>query len=217
MNKLVYVVAVILVLAVVAVLVSNNSGPSTKGQTSISSVTSGYPSTLVTSITNVSYNTTTSITPPSCSSLPGYDCAKVECTQTSSMFTCTNATYIYSPTNGTTYLWVTVGQNTGTSWSGFGVGFAPNGTKLSQGIPLNIAYNTAASQSTSNVGTSLQNGANATAKADNGKSGPGYGPSINGTIWVCYINSGILYVGNGCTTSSRQPAMYVEVGKITTV
>ncbi len=216
MNKLVYVAVVILALAFIAALVSNNSTPSPKSTTSVSQVTSNYPTTLVTSIANVSYNTTTSVTPPACSSLPGYDCAKVKCTPINSTFTCTNATYIYSPTNGTTFLWVTVGQNTGTSWSGFGVGFAPNGTKLNQGVPLNIVYNTAASQSTSNVGTSLQDGANATVKADSGKSGAGYGPNINGTVWVCYINSGILYVGNGCTTSSRQPSMYAEVGKITT-
>ena len=88
---------------------------------------------------------------------------------------------------------------------------------MSQGTPQNIKYNVADSQSSSNVGTSLQNGANATVKADSGMTGAEYGPNVNGTIWVCYVNSGILYVGVGCTTSGGIPATYVEVGRITTV
>ena len=230
---MVYVaVAVVVVLAVAGVVLLNNSPTSpaqattsvlyttstgaNTGSTSPTS-TAGFQSTLVTSITNVSYNATTSVTPPSCSSLPGYDCVSIKCNPVNSSFACGNATYAYSSTNSTTYLWVTVGQTTGTYWSGWGAAFVPNGTKISQGVPQNIQYNTATSQSTSNVGTNMTSGGSSVVKADNGMTGAGYGKSPSGSVWICYTNSGILYVGVGCTTSNRIPATYVEVGTISTV
>jgi len=242
MNKIIYAVVAVAVLCIVAVLLfGNNPVPASQGTTSISSSIQPSTSVAVTSTTNiavtsstsvavnsstsiaasssanVSYNNSTAITPPTCSSLTGYGCVQITCTPVNSTFTCTNATYAYSQKNGTTYLWVTVGQKTKTSWSSFGVAFVPNGTTMSQGVPQNIEYNVADSQSSSNVGTSLQNGTNATVKADNGMSGESYGLNVSGTIWVCYVNSRTLYVGVGCTTSGGSPATYVEVGKITTV
>jgi hypothetical protein len=219
MAKYTYVHVLIIIAIFIAIILVlqglNISSNAVSVSSSIPYVRLGNASTLVTSTeANVSYNTTTSVKPPSCSSLPGYECVQTSCTPINSTFMCGNVTYAYSPINGTTYMWATVGQNTGTYWSGFGAAFVPNGTMMSQGTPQGIRFNVADSQSTSNVGTNMTDGGNATVKIDNGMSGTGYGLSVNGTVWVCYTNSGILYVGNGCLTGGRVPATYVEIGRI---
>lgn len=213
MDKIAYAgIVVVVVIIVGAVLLSGVLGsPQPVGTTATTSA-----STSKSTINNVSYNTTTLSVTPSCSNFPGYLCPAVSCTPYNSTFGCTNATYIYSPSNGTTYLWVTVAQYTGQEWSSFGLAFVPQGTPFSQGTPFNVTYNVADYKSTGNVGTILQSGSNATVRADNGLKGSGYNSSINGTVWACYANSGILYVGIGCTTSGGQPATYVEIGKIRT-
>jgi hypothetical protein len=130
------------------------------------------------------------------------------CTPTAG-YTCDNVTYSYLQTQNISFMWATISQESGRQWSGFGVGYAPLGTAMSGGIP-EIAFNTANASSTSNVGTLLQSGQNVTVMVDRGEKG--IGALTTGTIWVCYVNSGTLYVGNGCTTAAGVAATYVEIG-----
>ncbi len=153
------------------------------------------------------YNTTTTVL-PSNSSVPSN--ASVGCTP-SKYYTCSNLTYTYFASNGSSAIKVTVGQDTGSMWSSFGIGYAPEGTNISGGVPSGIMFYTANDTSASNVGTSLSSGNTTTLTIP---AGANLGNSTKGTLWVCYVNSGILYVGSTCVAQRGVSATYVAIGTV---
>jgi hypothetical protein len=159
-------------------------------------------STLNTSTpTTIYQSTTVPLSNNSIVSVSQYGCTAAK------YFTCKNATYSNSASN-VSYINVSVGQDTGQLWSSFGIGYAPQGTAISGGIP-HIRFYTP-NDSANNVGPSLASGSSVNARIPvNGTSS-----STTGTIWACYVNSGILYIGNGCTTSGGAPATYVAIGTV---
>lgn len=233
MNKLVYVVVGIIIIAIVGVVLvgTGTKSPQNLAPTTLVQTPSQNTSTIQNNTSTVSYPTTTvgnATTSPTqsnstvlvynstptgknCASLSGYQCAAVRCTATNSSFSCTNATYGFSPSQNQSEMSLSIGQNTGTDWSGFGIAYVPQGTAITNGQPTATFY--VADNSTSNVGTSLANGQSTFVQLDNDAMG-GTPALRNGTIWVCYINSGILYVGNGCLTSSHLPAFYAQVATV---
>ena len=217
MAKAVYAIGILVVIAaLIGIFIFYGKAYSPQGGSSRVTITQNNATNVLqvtTSAKNVSYNTTTVAKAPSCSALPGYSCSYESCTSTNSSLSCSNSTYTNSTSDA--YLWATISQDTGREWSGYGVAFAPEGTRIVGGTPQGVTYYTADYASSSNVGTSLQSGGNATIRIDISKVNGVYPSALNGTLWVCYSNSGILYVGNGCTTSSGLPARYVEVGTIT--
>ncbi|MDE1768238.1 MAG: hypothetical protein KGH62_02625, partial [Candidatus Micrarchaeota archaeon] len=107
----------------------------------------------------------------------------------------------------------TLGQSTGTSWSSFGVAYAPKGTAISQGVPA-AAFYTGNVSSTNNVGPGLNNTRTIrlTIPVNTTKGG-----GVLGAIWACYGNSGLLYVGSaGCITNGGGGGVptYVEVATV---
>ena len=153
-----------------------------------------------TAVTNL-YNTTTTALPTnSVVNMTSQGCVA------SKYFTCNNT--VYSKGNKT--LSFTISENTGTSWSSFGVAFAPQGTTLSGGVPQGIAFYATNLTAGNNVGASLAAGAPLMVKL----TGVSTGSRAVGTIWVCYTNSGILYAGNGCTTVGGVAAQYQVLGTI---
>ncbi len=217
MAKAVYAIGILVVIAaLIGIFIFYGKAYGPQGGSSPSTITQNNATTILqvtTSSKNVSYNTTTVAKVPSCSAQPGYNCAYESCMPSNSSLSCSNSTYTNSSSEA--YLWTTISQDTGREWSGYGVAFAPAGTKIVGGTPQGVTYYTANYASSSNVGTSLQSGSNATVRILVQKVNGSYPRALNGTLWVCYSNSGILYVGNGCTTSSGLPARYVEVGTIT--
>lgn len=216
MAKAMYTVGILIVIAaLIGIFIFYGKAYGTQvGSSQVTIPRNNTATTLLTTSTkNVSYNTTTVAKAPSCSAAPGYSCTYENCASTNSSLSCSNSTYTNSTSKA--YLWVTISQDTGQEWSGYGVAFAPTGTKIVSGTPQGITYYTADYASSSNVGTSLQSGDNATVRITIQKTNGAYPNALSGTIWACYSNSGILYVGNGCTTSSGLPARYVETGSIT--
>ena len=155
--------------------------------------------------------------PAICSKYPGYVCAAVTCTPSNSTFTCSNATYLYSPSTNATELFFTFSQKTGREWSSFGVAYAPSGTKIISGTPQNVVWYSANYSAKNNVGTSLQSNTLVNVLADNGEKGAGFGPTVNGTVWACFTNSGLVYVGNSCIVNGGGSAVptYVKIGTVT--
>ncbi len=217
MNKMTYIWIGAVVLIIIAILVfvggavseqSSQTAASTQttvnlqSTTAISQNSSTTSTTTVKSTGNNTYKSTTTML-PSNSIVTG---ARPGCTA-ADYFGCTNASYSVSSNSAMLTLRIT--QNTGTSWSGFGVGFAPNGTGLNGGIPA-ITFYTSNASSTSNVGTGLASASPITLQIPVKSSSK----TALGMIWVCYVNSGILYVGNGCTTSGSIPATYEVVGVV---
>lgn len=211
MNKMIYVGVAIVIVIIAGVLLLGSGGSSantsTVNQSATSAATTAATSTATTAATtsisttiNV-YNTTTTTVSTSfnSSSVPS------GCTA-SKYYTCTGLAYSNS------VITATIGEDTGQNWSSYGIAYAPQGTPISEGVPTGIPFYTANATSTSNVGTSLLSGSTAafTIPVSNG------GSSVLGTLWVCYVNSGILYVGNGCTSSGGVPATYVEIGTVNT-
>jgi len=239
MNKLVYICGAVIVIITLGVLFVGLSGPASPAANSTVQTTQA-PVTSTQGATNYTMNTTTISSPTtvvgnsstaptfgnhttiiynstptgkSCANLPGYDCYSVKCNIVNSSFTCANASYGYEASKNISELSLSVGQNTGTGWSGFGVAWVPTGTAMSGGVPQATFY--VADNSTSNVGTSLQSGQSTFVQLGESALGAkGAAELGSGTIWVCYINSGTLYVGSGCLTSNHQPAQYAEVASI---
>jgi uncharacterized protein (UPF0333 family) len=159
-----------------------------ENQTNTTATNNTYNSTT----TIVSGNTTTSTSTKGCAA--------------SKYFTCSNVGYA----NGNLSLSIT--QDTGTSWSAFGVAYAPAGTPISQGTPTNVTFYLVNQSSTSNVGASLAQNTTATISVPV-KGAPSL---VNGAIWVCYVNSGLVYVGNGCIANGGGGGVptYVQVATI---
>ena len=235
MNKLVYVGGVIVVIIILALVFvglkgTSPSSPANNGattqqattapasvQSTLNTTTVPYPTTTISNATTAPTQGNTTLiynntpTGKNCANLTGYQCASVQCTSVNSSFTCTGASFGYS--KNMSELSLSVGQNTGSDWSGFGVAFVPTGTAMDEGVPQGVTFYVA-DNSSSNVGTSLQNGQSTFVQFGQQALG-GYGTTLrNGSIWVCYINSGTLYVANGCTSSGGSPAQYAEVGTV---
>jgi hypothetical protein len=229
MNKWVYVgVAIVAVVILGAVAFTYEGSPATTslytsvpaGVSSISSnatTTAANASMQTTAVTTTGSSTTINTTKPSiCADYPGYICIAVTCTPANSVFACSNATYLYSPATNMTDLYLNFSQNTGQEWSSFGVGYAPLGTKYNGGVP-EIAWYTANYSSKSNVGTSLASNQSAFVKADDSESGDAFGPTADGSVWACFVNSGLVYVGSGgCLPNGGGSAVatYVEIGTV---
>ena len=192
MKSITYIgAAVVLVIIVVAVVYIAGFGMRAAAPTT---------STLNTSTpTTIYQSTTVPLSNNSIVSASQYGCTAAK------YFMCTNATYSNSASS-VSYISANVGQETGQSWSSFGVGFAPQGTTLSGGIP-HITFYTP-NDSANNVGPSLASGSSVNVRIPVN----GTASSTTGTIWACYVNSGVLYIGNGCTTSGGAPATYVVIG-----
>ncbi len=192
-----FVIGVAAAIVILGVLVLTGLGTSSSTQTTTAASTSpafnnGAP--------NNSYKSTTSVLPSNSSvHTSAYGCTA------SKYFMCNNATYEY-PGTTISYINATIGQNTSEGWSSFGVGYAPQGTAISGGIP-HITFYTP-NDSSNNVGPSLKTGSTIKVKIPVN----GTGASTTGTVWACYVNSGVLYVGNGCLTSGGVPATYVAIG-----
>lgn len=215
MNKLVYVGVLVIIVVIVAAIVGFGGLLSHPGKSSTTTVATTvattFPySTNVTTTANTSQNYSAAV----CSRYSGYDCVPLTCTAQPG-FTCGNVTYLYSPKNGSTYLFARISQQSGQLWSGFGVGYAPNGTFYNGGIPAIAFYN--ANASSSNVGTQLQSNTPVQVIADNGLADKFLGATTGGSLWVCYTNSGVIYVGTaGCTQTGGGSAIptYVKIGVV---
>ncbi len=220
MNKWVYV-GVILVIIVIGAAALTYTGTYTGSQPSAS--TTVAPTTVATTAavtvatTSAAAPTTANATLSPCTGYPGYVCPPTTCTPTINAFTCSNATYLYSPSNSVSDLYISLGQNTGQEWSSFGVGYAPLGTTFAGGVPQ-ITWYTANYSSASNVGASLQSGQVVTVKPDNAETGNGLNVSTKGTVWVCFVNSGLVYVGSTCQPNGGGSAVatYVQIGALAT-
>jgi hypothetical protein len=226
MNKWVYVGVAVVVVIIIGAVAYTQKGPAatTSLYTSIPIGVSSVNSNVTTTVANASApttalgsSTTINATKPSvCSDYPGDICVAVTCTPANSTFACSNATYIYSPTTNVTDLYLTFSQNTGREWSSFGVGYAPLGTKYNGGVP-EITWYTANYSSKSNVGTELSSNQSVFVKADNNESGDAFGSTADGAVWACFVNSGLVYVGNsGCLPNGGGSAVatYVEIGTV---
>ena len=191
MKSITYIAAVVLVIIVVAVVYIAGFGMRAAAPAT---------STLNTSApTTIYQSTTVPLSNNSIVSASQYGCTAAK------YFMCTNAIYSNSASN-VSYISANVGQETGQSWSSFGVGFAPQGTALSGDIPRITFYTP--NDSSNNVGPSLASGSSVNVRIPVN----GTASSTTGTIWACYVNSGVLYIGNGCTTSGGAPATYVVIG-----
>ncbi len=190
MNSLAYIgIAIIVIIIVVAALVFTGNRSGNTSTTVATTVASSYPTTLQT--------TTGTVSTPS---------GQVSCVPTNSSFSCSNVTFATS--NNVTNVRALIGQSMGSDWSGFGIGFAPNGTRLSGGVPLIKFYST---NSTNPTGGNRSTGGSVNMLIYSGSNFTG---PVSGTIWACYVNSGILYVVNGCTTTGGSPAQYVKIGTV---
>ncbi len=215
MNNMIYVGIVIVVLIVAAVFLLGGHPSSPTGSTGTTGTTgtggntsstggtgaSSQPTTSVASYTTVNpYNTTTTVVPSNL-------------TNSSAPSGCTAAKYYScgSFSISASKISATIGQTTGLNWSSYGVAYAPAGTKMSSGssVPTGITFYTANASSTSNVGTSLPTGGTAQITL------PGSN-TLTGSIWVCYVNSGLVYVGNGCVSNGGGAGVpqYVEVATV---
>ena len=193
MDSIRYVAAAVVLLAVIIVAVFYITGLGTHAAAPSSSVSNASAPT------TIYQSTTVPLSNNSIVSTSQYGCTAAK------YFTCANATYSNSASN-VSYISADIGQETGQLWSSFGVGFAPQGTALSGGIP-HITFYTP-NDSSDNVGPSLASGSSVNVRIPVN----GTASSTAGTIWACYVNSGILYIGNGCTTSGGVPATYVVIG-----
>lgn len=221
MNKLVYVgVAIIVIIIVAAVALAYKGSPATttvaattaaSGSGGTGNTSSSNATTAATVATTASKATTVAAAPST--TVPA---GTVLCTPVNSTYSCSSVTYTYA-SNGSTVMTLTMEQKTGQEWSSFGVGYAPTGTKYLYGQPQIVWYS-ANYSSKANYGTSLQSGVPVVVRTDNGESGSSFGPVANGTIWACYTNSGLMYVGNQCQTNGGGSAVatYVKIGTITT-
>ena len=225
------VVVVVLVIAGIAIyygMAKSPGSPVSAASTVASGVKNASSSTPNTSTGVVTAGTTAVSTAPApttlanttkpavCSKYPGYLCAAVTCTPSNSTFTCSNATYLYSPSTNESMLFVTFSQKTGREWSGFGVAYVPSTTKIVSGTPQNTVWYSENYTSKNNVGTSLQSNTLVNVLADNNEKGVGFGATVNGTVWACFTNSGLVYVGNSCIVNGGGSAVptYVEIGKV---
>jgi len=217
MNNMTYIgIGVLIVIIIVGVLIftggANSASQTTTANsqattaTSSQATTAASPSTTIggvnTSAANNTYKSTTTVLSSNTTIVAARGCTA------SNYFTCSNVVYSYAGANAVSHINATVGQDTGQGWSGFGIGYAPEGAAVSGGIPEIMFYT--ASDSVNNVGTSLATGTwvNITIPVTK------LGASTIGTLWVCYVNSGTLYIGNGCTTSGGSPATYQVLGKV---
>lgn len=203
MNKLMYLGAAVVVIAIVAVVVLlTSSAGSAKYTTTTAAPVTTIPAT---TSTNTTYKTTT-VNLPSNSSV---NTTSSGCTA-EKYFTCSNLTYSYFPSNKTYTISALISQDTGTSWSSFGVGYAPQGTTISGGVPAITFY--VANSTSASVGTSL----NALQLQKIRVPGKAANATTKGTLWACYANSGILYVGtSGCVAQGGGAAIYVPIATIT--
>ncbi len=203
MNNAIYAVIAIVVIVIIvaaALALTGSKSPAGSSTTVATTAAYSYPTT-VSAATNTTNTVTTNSTSLSNSS--------ATCTASNSSFSCSDV--LFSATNRTGQVYATIGQNTGTYWSGFGVGFAPKGTKISGGIPEIAFYSSAYPNPTggnltsgSTVHMLVYSGSNVTAPT-------------SGTLWACFVNSGTVYVAtSGCSTSGGLPAQYVMIGNVTT-
>jgi hypothetical protein len=193
MKSITYIAGLVILAVIIAVVYITMLNMKTASSNS---------STLNTSTpTTIYQSTTVPLSNNSIVSVSQYGCTAAK------YFTCKNATYSNSASN-VSYINVSVGQDTGQLWSSFGIGYAPQGTAISGGIP-HIRFYTP-NDSANNVGPSLASGSSVNARIPVN----GTATSTTGTIWACYVNSGILYIGNGCTTSGGAPATYVAIGTV---
>ena len=192
MKSMTYIAAVVVLLVIVAAVVYIARSNTQAAAPNSSALNTSTPTTIYQS-------TTVPLSNNSIVSASQYGCTAAR------YFICTNATYSNSASN-VSYISAGVGQETGQSWSSFGVGFAPQGTALSGGVPHIMFYTP--NDSANNVGPSLASGSSVGVRIPVN----GMAASTTGTIWACYVNSGILYIGNGCTTSGGVPATYVVIG-----
>lgn len=210
-NNLIYVGVVVIIILIVAGVVLLGSG-SSSSQASTSTVAAStvapassqttQPSTTIAPVSTVNpYNTTTTVVP---SNITVSNSTTSGCTATT-YYTCSNFTFSASK------ITATIGENTGLNWSSFGVGYAPQGTAISSGTPTDIAFYSANTSATNNVGTSLLSGSTANIQI------PVSSTSTVGTLWVCYVNSGLVYVGSsGCIANGGGSAVptYVEIATV---
>ena len=200
-NNLVYaVVAIVMVLVLAVVLLGNNSHAPSSTATTVGSSASQNTSTGTSTVNPYNTTTTAVVTNTTVSN----STASSGCTA-GKYYTCTGP--IFAKSSFT----VTVGQDTGLNWSSFGIAFAPNGTSISSGVPSGIVFYSANTSSTSNVGTSLPNGSTVNVTLP-----LAYANITAGSIWVCYTNSGLVYVGNGCIANGggSKVATYVEIATV---
>lgn len=197
-NQMIYALAAaaMIIIVAAALIVSRPGGPSTTVTTTAAQTT--LPAT---TSTNTTYKTTTAA--PVNATGAGHGCTA------QTYYTCSNFTYSYAPASKTYNFSATISQNTGTSWSGFGIGFAPQGTVASQGVP-EIAFYALNSSSTNPVGPALL----PNKLAHIWLSGSGNATTV-GTLWACFVNSGLVYVGkSGCVGQGGVAAQYAEIATI---
>ena len=141
MKSITYIAGLVILAVIIAVvyiaILNMKASPPTSSTLNVSTPTTIYQSTTVPL--------------PSNSTVPvsQYGCTSAK------YFTCKNATYSNSASN-VSYINFSIGQDTGQLWSSFGIGYAPQGTAISGGIP-HIRFYTP-NDSANNVGPSLASG-----------------------------------------------------------
>ncbi len=201
MNNIVYVGAIVVVLLIVAaVLVSN--GLNTAGGPGSGSAPVGGSQPTTTAVGAAPYNSTTTVVQSNSTKIS--NSTPTGCTATK-YFICRNLTFTSSE------LTVTIGQKTGLNWSSFGLGYAPAGTPINSGVPQGVTFYTANASSSRNVGTSLSNNATVTVQLPISELN-----ATKGALWVCYLNSGLVYVGNGCIANAGGSGVpsYIEIATV---
>lgn len=116
---------------------------------------------------------------------------------------------------------LTFGQNTGTTWTGYVLGFAPQGIATTSGIPqipANAYYTATAS-------TTLPSGGSTTIAAASGintvssagvlqiPANTGVGTQIVGTLWACYVTTGTITT-SGVAFTALSGCNYVAVATL---
>ncbi len=224
MNNLGVLIALIVVIVVISLgYIYFNSSSSTVTILPITRVSSiGNSTTSVAGAagsnkTATNGSATSLATPAICSSYSGSLCTAVTCTPVNSTFTCSNVAYVYVISTNATEMYANISQNTGREWSSFGIAYVPSGAKIISGTPQNVAWYSENYTSTSNVGTSLSSNQMVAVRPDIGETGAIFQPTANGSIWACYTNSGLVYVGPaGCKVNGggSKVATYVEIATV---
>jgi len=132
-------------------------------------------------------------------------------------YLCSNPVYLHGTPTAAGFqgnILVTVGQNTGTTWTSANVYFVPQGTSSVAGLPSTspIGFNSAANPGFSNVilfGTGLVSGQQQSMYLPVSSTYPlAVGTAATGTIWAQYCTA-TLTAGNVCPTPQ-----YVQLATI---
>lgn len=185
-------IVVVVLVIIVGIAIFSLMGGSKAPASSTTLVTTQYYSNATTTVTTLPNNSSLSNVTKGCAATTYYGC--------------NNASY--SIVNGNASLKVTISQNTGQLWSGYGIGYAPVNSSSSGGVPKIVFYTNATGGS--NAGSSLPSGVPVTLVIPT----LGTNTTTVGALWACYVNSGVLYVGNGCTPQAGVAATYVEIAKL---